>query len=74
MAFYNEYPNRKDWRKPRRGGDPACYERGGCPYCEAGRLHKHRRREPLFDWDEFIQERFDDYARYGNEWPTFYVD
>lgn len=51
MSFYKTYPNRKDWRKPRRGGDRTCYSHGGCPYCESGRKHRERRQEPIVELD-----------------------
>jgi hypothetical protein len=45
----------KTRRKPYRGAaatSGACRihggaKKGGCPYCEGNRTHKHRRREPV---------------------------
>jgi hypothetical protein len=50
MAFDKNYPNRKDQRKPYRKSkafDRTCRNHGSCPYCELGRLHTHKRREPI---------------------------
>jgi hypothetical protein len=54
MAFDKQYPNRKDWRKPYLGKtskkvDRTCRPHGSCPYCESGRLHANKRREPVTD-------------------------
>lgn len=62
MAFYNKYPNRKDWRKPYMGRDPRavnghCQNHQSCPWCRANRLHKYFRQEPLID-----DETFNEYA------------
>lgn len=29
--------------------DRTCRNHGSCPYCANGRMHKHRRREPIPD-------------------------
>ena len=48
MSFDNDYPNRKDWRKPYSGSkvfDAYCRNHGRCPYCANNRcynVHKHR--------------------------------
>ena len=47
MAFYNQYPNRKDHREPYRGSkacDRACRCHGSCRYCQRSRLHGSQRR------------------------------
>lgn len=47
MSFENDYPNRKDWRKPYHGSkavDATCRPGGDCPYCNRGRQHKHKRQ------------------------------
>ena len=49
MGFDNEHPNRKDIRKPYyKSGKCArsCRPGGDCPYCQAGRQHPGKRREP----------------------------
>lgn len=45
----------KEKRKPYRGGkacDPMCRNHGGCPWCEGGRLHKHKKREIMWKDEE----------------------
>jgi hypothetical protein len=54
VSFYKSYPNRKDWRKPRHGGDATCYNHGSCPWCAAGRKHRQRRQEPLVEADSVV--------------------
>lgn len=52
MSFDNNYPNRKDHRKPYRKSaafDRHCRPHGNCPYCEKGRLHVHEHRQPLVE-------------------------
>lgn len=45
MAFYKDYPNRKDWRLKGKWkykkyhAAASCCNNGGCPYCESNRLH-----------------------------------
>lgn len=54
MSFDTYYPKRKDRRKAYFRGkavDRSCRNHGGCPYCEAGRQHKNKRREPQEDGD-----------------------
>lgn len=52
MSFDKNYPNRKDQRKPYRKSkafDRTCRNHGSCSYCELGRLHTHKKREPIDD-------------------------
>lgn len=49
MSFDKDYPNRKDWRKPRRGADRTCCNHGSCPYCESGRKHREKRQTPIVE-------------------------
>lgn len=55
MSFdTDKYPNRKDWVKEYPGKtsknvDRTCRCHGSCSYCRDGRLHKHRRREPIHE-------------------------
>jgi hypothetical protein len=35
---------KKAYRKSKRF-DKSCRNHGGCPYCEANRLHKHRKKD-----------------------------
>jgi hypothetical protein len=55
MSFDKDYPNRKDHRRPYRRGskrfDRSCRCHGGCPYCERGRTHGNKRRQPAEDWE-----------------------
>lgn len=32
--------------------DPKCRNHGGCPYCEGGRLHKHKKEELKYSIDK----------------------
>lgn len=46
MSFDNDYPNRKDWRKPYRGSkrfDKNCRCHGKCGYCEGNRTYTTKR-------------------------------
>lgn len=58
MSFDKHYPNRKDHRRPYRRGskrfDRTCRNHGSCPYCERGRLHKHKRQEKGYDANQTI--------------------
>lgn len=48
--FDNHYPNRKDWRRKYyriKAVDRTCRPGGSCPWCQASRQHKHKRREPV---------------------------
>lgn len=50
MALDKAIHHGKERRKPYyRSGrfDRACRPGGTCPYCKAGRQHKHKRRLPL---------------------------
>jgi hypothetical protein len=50
MSFDNDYPNRKDWRKPYRRSrafDRQCRHQGSCDYCSSKRQFKNKRREPI---------------------------
>jgi hypothetical protein len=50
MSFDNDYPKRKDWRKPYRKSkafDRTCRNHGSCPWCALGRQHRHKRQQPL---------------------------
>lgn len=52
MAFDNQYPKRKDWRKGYHGSaryDKGCRPGGDCEYCRSNRTHKHKRRRPQED-------------------------
>ena len=53
MAFDNQYPKRKDWRRQYHAVaasvSPSCRPGGSCPYCRANRTHKHKRRQPQED-------------------------
>jgi hypothetical protein len=54
MSFDNEYPNRKDRRKPYRKSarfDVTCRPGGECDYCKGNRTFRNRRREPIEDND-----------------------
>ena len=58
MAFDNQYPNRKDQRKPYRRSkafDRSCRSHGSCSYCERNRLFSSRRREPLLDKEDILR-------------------
>lgn len=48
MSFDNNYPNRKDIRKPFRKSkhfDRSCRNHGTCPYCRSNRTHSNNKRE-----------------------------
>ncbi len=48
MSFDNDYPNRKDRRKPYRGAkavDRTCRNHGSCPACQKARKLKKRKQE-----------------------------
>lgn len=45
MAFWNEYPNRKDWRKPSRKCSTACMPHGSCGWCLANRFYQQMKEE-----------------------------
>ena len=48
----NKTGTNKDIRRPYRGAKAfcrSCRNHGGCPYCEAGRLHARRRDEQATD-------------------------
>lgn len=50
MAFDNNYPNRKDKRKPyykSKVFDRSCRNHGSCDYCKSNRLHTNKKRELL---------------------------
>ena len=52
MAFDNQNPSRKDWRKPyydSRRFDWQCRHQGSCTYCERNRQFANRRRAPVLD-------------------------
>jgi hypothetical protein len=45
----------KEYRKQYSGAkavDKTCRNHGGCPHCEAGRLHKYLRQMPVQDKEE----------------------
>lgn len=47
MSFDNNYPNRKDWRKPYRKSkafDRTCRPGGDCSYCRSQRLYSKLKR------------------------------
>jgi hypothetical protein len=55
MGFWNNYPNRKDWRKKSRKYAKSCMNHGGCPYCESNRMRASRRslqaaKQKLWDY------------------------
>lgn len=63
MSFDHAYPNRKDWRRPYRGSkrfDSTCRNHGACSYCVGNRLHKHRRREPIEEFPEYVETPWED--------------
>jgi len=46
MSFDNDYPKRKDWRKPYRKAKAfvrSCRNHGSCPYCLGNRTHKNKK-------------------------------
>lgn len=48
MSFDNDYPNRKDHRRPffrSARFDRSCRHGGNCSYCRDNRLHHVRRQE-----------------------------
>ncbi len=48
MSFDNNYPNRKDQRKPyhkSKAVDRACRNHGDCPWCRSGREYINKKRE-----------------------------
>ena len=50
MSFDNDYPNRKDRRKPyyrSKQVDRSCRNHGSCPWCEGNRTHRNERRKPI---------------------------
>jgi len=52
MSFDNEYPKRKDWRRPYYKAarfDRSCRPGGDCPWCQGNRTHKNKRREPIVE-------------------------
>lgn len=54
----------KERRKPyyrSQRFDRTCRNHGSCPYCAMGRMHKHKRREPLPD----------DYTTRAGQAPAF---
>lgn len=54
MSFDNNYPNRKDRRKPYKGSksfDRTCRNHGSCPYCEGRRLFERRKKELFAELD-----------------------
>ena len=47
MSLEKAIRHGKERRKPYRGAkavDCSCRNNNGCPYCEANRMHKHKRR------------------------------
>jgi hypothetical protein len=59
----------KEHRKKYRGAkavDKTCRNHGGCPYCEAGRLHKYLRQMPAQDKDA-VKSLYRFKRRYKNE-------
>ena len=64
MSFDNNYPHRKDWRKPYRKSkrfDRSCRPHGNCGYCEQDRLFTNMQRVPLLD--EEAEARLTDHIR-----------
>lgn len=52
MAFHNQYPNRKDHRRPYRGSkrfDNTCRNHGSCGYCQGNRTNFDRRARARAD-------------------------
>ena len=50
MSFDNNWPKRKDHRKPyyrAKVWDRTCRNHGSCGYCTGSRLHSSKRREPI---------------------------
>lgn len=53
----------KEKRKHYHGAkavDPSCRNHGDCPWCKNGRNHKHKRREPIIMYDEFLMDNKED--------------
>lgn len=48
MAFYNKYPNRKDWRKRKRIG---CDRDRFCNYCLSNRRYRYNRELDRVNYD-----------------------
>ena len=50
MSLDKAIAHGKEHRKPFRGAkaiDKSCRNHGGCDWCREGRLHKHKKREPI---------------------------
>ena len=61
MAFWNEFPNRKDWRKTSRKHSSGCQNHGDCDYCLSDRIHKYQKRKESANINEQLLEM--DYER-----------
>ena len=75
MSFDNNWPKRKDHRKPYYKSevwDRTCRNHGSCGWCSTSRAHKNKRREPIvlehrnedefeFDLEDFQLYRYSDY-------------
>ena len=58
MSMDKSIEHGKEHRKQYRGAkavDKTCRNHGGCPHCEAGRLHKYLRQMPAQD-KEAVQD------------------
>lgn len=50
MSFDNNYPNRKDHRKPYRKSkayDRSCRNHGSCPWCLGNRQYSNKKRQSM---------------------------
>mgnify|MGYP001818201595 FL=1 len=59
MSFENDYPKRKDWRKPYRKAKAfvrSCRNHGSCPYCLNNRMYNTLKRKTgaYFDYSSTI--------------------
>jgi hypothetical protein len=55
MSFDNNYPNRKDKRKPyynAKSFDRTCRNHGSCSHCLGSRMHKHKKRKTPISFDD----------------------
>jgi len=70
MSFDKAIASGQEHRKPWRGSarfDGSCRPHGGCPWCEAGRVHKNVKRMKI-ELDDDLEDLFDRYFAYDSDW------
>lgn len=58
MSFDNDYPNRKDRRKPFYNSgkySTGCRHGGDCEWCRGNRTHRNRKHEPIVLEEEMYE-------------------